>query len=215
MVLLEEGAATLGLNLSASDLEQFDLYFRELKLWNNRINLTGLKTDRDILTKLFLDSLALLPFLGEAASLADLGSGAGFPGLVLKLARPKLALTLVESRGKKAAFLDYLVSLLKLSGVVVAPVHLTPRLAQEWALRFEAVVSRGAFSLRHFMKLSSPLLRPGGVLLSPRGPHLSEAERTTAIKEAPLLGLDILKVETYRVPFLTELRLLVVARKQK
>ena len=97
---LQEGAADLGLELAPPILEQFRLYLLELKLWNARVNLTGLKTDREIVVKHFLDSLAVGRFLGPAAALADLGSGAGFPGLVLKLTRPEMALTLVEAREK-------------------------------------------------------------------------------------------------------------------
>ncbi|MCX5892511.1 MAG: 16S rRNA (guanine(527)-N(7))-methyltransferase RsmG, partial [Deltaproteobacteria bacterium] len=125
MHLLQEGAATLGLELSPTSIEQFHFYLTQLKLWNQRVNLTGLKTDRDLVVKHFLDSLAVLPFLGEPHSLADLGSGPGFPGLALKIVRPELQLTLVEAREKKAAFLEYIVSCLKLNDVTVARTHLT------------------------------------------------------------------------------------------
>jgi len=127
--LLIQGAAALGLALPPLALNQFQVYLRELKLWNTRVNLTALKTDRDIIVRHFLDSLAVAPFLRPAASLADLGSGAGFPGLVLKILRPELALTLMEARKKKVAFLEYLVSYFKLTGVEVSQVHLTPALA--------------------------------------------------------------------------------------
>ena len=120
MDLLQEGAAALGLELTQAKVAQFHFYLTQLQLWNQRVNLTALKTDRDIVIKHFLDSLAILPFLGEPRSLADLGSGPGFPGLALKLVRPELKLTLVEAREKKAAFLEYLVSCLKLPGVTVA-----------------------------------------------------------------------------------------------
>ncbi|HEY9074322.1 MAG TPA: 16S rRNA (guanine(527)-N(7))-methyltransferase RsmG, partial [Desulfobaccales bacterium] len=137
MDLLQEGAATLGLSLAPATVEQFHFYLTQLKLWNTRVNLTGLKTERDIVVKHFLDSLAVLPFLESAQSLADLGSGAGFPGLALKLVRPELQLTLVETREKRAAFLEYLISCLKLPGVTVVQAHLTPGLAREWGPRFE------------------------------------------------------------------------------
>ncbi len=120
--ILQEGAGALGLSLTGVQFDQLARYLAELKRWNARINLTALRTDRDMVIRLFLDSLALLPFLGDAASLADLGSGAGFPGLVLKIARPEMAVTLVESRGKKAAFLEYMISVLKLTDVKVMAV---------------------------------------------------------------------------------------------
>jgi len=207
--LLEQGAAALGLTLARPELEQLGRYFEELKRWNARINLTGLKTDQDMAVRLFLDSLALLPFLGQAASLADLGAGAGFPGLVLKIVRPALALTLVESRGKKAAFLEYLVSLLKLPQVQVAHVTLTPALAARWGPRFAAVVSRAAFRLPALLELAAPLLEPGGLLLAPKGPSLNEQELEQARGQAARLGLNPPQVQRYHVPYLTEPRLLV------
>ena len=211
--LFKEGAAALGLNFSPSVLDQFRSYLDELKQWNARINLTGLKTDREIIVKLFLDSLALLPFLSEAASLADIGSGAGFPGLVLKIAKPSLALTLVESRSKKAAFMDYLMSLLKLSDVEVVNVALTPGLAREWGPRFDAAVSRAAFPLATLVELAAPLLAPGGILLAPKGLALNDQELARACQKAPPFGLGPVKVQHYQVPFLTEARLLVTAVK--
>jgi 16S rRNA (guanine527-N7)-methyltransferase len=213
LALLEQGAEELQIRLPAGATESFSLYLQELKRWNARINLTGLRSDRDIVIRLFLDSLALLPWLGEADSLADLGSGAGFPGLVLKLARPELCLTLVESRSKKAAFLEYMASVLKLRDVAVAVVHLTPALAQEWGPRFAAVVSRAAFSLAELVEFAAPLLAPGGLVLAPKGPHLGAAELDAAEKAALARGLSPWEIREYRVPGLEEPRLAALARK--
>jgi 16S rRNA (guanine527-N7)-methyltransferase len=211
--LLEKGAAELGLALPFPLPEQFLLYLQELRRWNARVNLTGLKTDEDIVVKHFLDSLAVLPYLGDAASLADLGSGPGFPGLALKLARPGLALTLVEARAKKAAFLEYLVSLLKLEGVAVAQAHLTPVLARKWGPSFEAVTSRAAFPLARFLELGVPLLLPGGRILALKGPNLADAELDGARKLLSSLGLASLQLQRYPLPITGETRLLVTVRR--
>jgi len=213
LVLLAEGAAALGLDLAPATLENLRFYLAELKLWNARINLTGLKTDRDLVIKHFLDSLAVLPFLDAAASLVDLGSGAGFPGLVLKLARPQLALALVEARQKKGAFLDYLVSRLRLTGVQLVSIHLTPSLARKWEPKVGAVVSRATFYLPRLLELAAPLLAPGGVVLALKGAHLAGIELETAGSAAPLLGLGPLERHKYYLPISGEPRLLVMARK--
>ncbi len=209
MNLLQEGIAVLGLDLPPQDLDQFRVYLEELQLWNARINLTALKTDRDIIIKHFLDSLAVLPYLGDASSLADLGAGPGFPGLALKLARPSLTLTLVEARAKKAAFLQYLVSRLQLQGVEVAQVHLTPALARQWGPRFAAVASRAAFPLNRFLELAVPLLLPGGRVLALKGPNLQAAELNAARKRCPVLGLGPMELHRYLLPLTGEERLLV------
>ena len=211
--LLKDGAAALGLELAPGVLEQFGFYLTELKRWNARINLTALRTDRDIVVKHFLDSLAVLPFLGDAPSLADLGSGAGFPGLALKLARPDLSLTLVEAREKKTAFLEYLVSCLHLTGVEVVQAHLTPALARRWGPRFAAVVSRAAFPLARFLKLAAPLLLPEGLAAALKGPGLKAAELAAAGKLVELLDLGPLQAREYTLPITGEARLLVMARR--
>ena len=208
--LLLAGAAALGLELPPPVLEQFKVYLKELKLWNARVNLTALKTDRDIIVKHFLDSLAVAPFLGETASLADLGSGAGFPGLVLKLLRPEMALTLVETSQKKVAFLEYLVSYLKLPQVAVINVRLTPALASRWGPRFGAVVSRATFSLADFLKLAVPLLLPGGRLLALKGPQLAAAELEAAADLARRRGLRPFTLHHYNLPLTGEPRILVL-----
>ncbi len=212
MDLLQEGAAPLGLELPPATLDQFRFYLTQLKLWNARVNLTGLKSDRDMVVKHFLDSLAVLPFLAGYRSLADLGSGPGFPGLALKLVRPELQLTLVEARQKKAAFLEYLVSCLKLPGVQVARTHLTPAQAREWSPRFQAVVSRATFPLGRFLELAAPLLLPGGLALALTGPHLAGGELEAAAAAGRLLGLGPLELKPYRLPLSGEPRLAVSSR---
>jgi 16S rRNA (guanine527-N7)-methyltransferase len=215
LLLFQEGAAALGMKLPQEVLTQFQGYLQELQTWNARVNLTGLKSPRDMVIKHFLDSLAVLPFLNNPSSLADLGSGAGFPGLVLKLARPEIALTLVESRGKKAAFLEYLVALWRVPGVEVVQAHLTPRLAREWGPRFAAVTSRATFGLKRFLELGAPLLLPGGRALALKGPQLSPDELPAVQKRLSTLDLETLELLEYRLPLTGEPRLVVLATKQR
>jgi 16S rRNA (guanine527-N7)-methyltransferase len=214
LLLLQEGAAELGVALPPGALPHFRTYLQELQVWNARVNLTGLKSARDIVTKGFLDSLAVLPLLQDVDSLVDLGSGAGFPGLVLKLARPELALTLVESRGKKAAFLDYLVALWPLSGVEVASTHLTLKLARKWGPRFGAAISRATFALKRFLELAAPLLLPGGRALALKGPKLSAPELEAAEACLANVGLEGLELKEYHLPNTGEARLVAVATKR-
>ncbi len=214
LTLLEEGIAALGLELDPAVLGHLQTYLEELKLWNAKINLTGLKTERDIVIKHFLDSLAVLPFLGDADSLVDLGSGAGFPGLVLKLARPWMTLTLVEAREKKAAFLGYVASRCGLTGVQVVQTHLTRHAAQKWEPKVAAVVSRAAFILPRLLELAAPLLVPGGVVLALKGVHLVVGDLEASGSAAPLLGLGPLEKHKYNLPLSGEPRLVVMARKQ-
>jgi 16S rRNA (guanine527-N7)-methyltransferase len=213
LALLTEGVAALGLELADATLEHLTVYLEELKLWNAKTNLTGLKTDRDIVIKHFLDSLAVLPFLDGVASVVDLGSGGGFPGLVLKLGQPEVTLTLVEARDRKAAFLEYLVARFRLTGVEVVQTHLTPSLAQKWQPKGAAVVSRAAFILPRLLELAAPLLAPGGLVLALKGVNLALGELEAAGSAAQLLGLGPLEKHKYFLPISGEPRLLVMARK--
>jgi len=213
LALLQEGAAELGVPLPPEALPQFRTYLQELQTWNARVNLTGLKSEPDLVIKGFLDSLAVLPFLNDVDSLIDLGSGAGFPGLVLKLARPELVITLVESRGKKAAFLEYLVALWSLPGVQVVQTYLTPKAAQEWGPRFAAATSRATFPLHRFFELAAPLLLPGGQALALKGPQLPPPELEAAQGCLTRLGLKAMELREYQLPFTGESRLVVHATK--
>ena len=171
--LLRAGTEALGLSLNPATLRQFLFYSDELLKWNTRINLTGLKSAQDIVVKHFLDSLAVWPWVKDLASLADIGTGAGFPGLPLKLALPHLHLTLIEPTGKKTAFLHFVMAQLGLSDVEVRQVHLTAPEAQ----RLGAPVSGGDYP-GHF----SPGPLPGN--WRPSG----QARRPPAGPERPPAG---------------------------
>jgi 16S rRNA (guanine527-N7)-methyltransferase len=103
--LMERGSRALGLDLTPEQIEQFMIFLDLILKWNRKMNLTALRTPAQIISRHFLDSLLLLPHLPEIGRLLDLGSGAGFPGLPLKIARPGLSIDLVEATAKKASFL--------------------------------------------------------------------------------------------------------------
>jgi 16S rRNA (guanine527-N7)-methyltransferase len=149
MLLLGQGLAGLGLVVGAEQQRQLALYAGELVRWNRRINLVARKTGfQDLMEKHFLDSLTLLalvdPSLEEGpARLLDIGTGAGFPGLVLAVARPELEVILVEPRRKRVSFLRHVIRLLGLENVTVLacrieeaslparPTHVTSRALTE------------------------------------------------------------------------------------
>ncbi len=119
--VLREGAASLGVPLHEYSLTQFAVYLRELKQWNEKTNLTGSHDDKEIVVKHFVDSMAacriLLPI--QDPHLLDIGSGAGFPGLVLKLIVPELHVTLLEPSQKRVAFLRHMIGKLHLKEIEV------------------------------------------------------------------------------------------------
>ena len=187
MELLDLGAAELGLGLTPQQLEQFETYYRELADWNRRVNLTAITEYREVQVKHFLDSLSVyLAFpKGPTGSirLIDVGTGAGFPGLPLKLALPEIHLVLVESVGKKSRFLEHLVEVLGLSSVEVHTGR-AEELAHQPDLResFDLAVSRGVAKLPVLLEYTLPFCTVGGrVALLKRGIEQELAEATAAL----------------------------------
>jgi 16S rRNA (guanine527-N7)-methyltransferase len=176
--LLVRGLAALGQELSAGQIAQLVQYFLELKKWNRRINLVAAGPDAQLLENHFLDSLTLLPLLDPCPppGLVDVGSGAGFPGLVLKIARPDLSVTLVEPREKRTAFLRQVIRLLGLREVQV----LEERLEQEapefaaWRQAIPLFTSRAFTAIGPFLALCEPFTCPGGRVICMKGPKAGE-----------------------------------------
>ncbi len=197
MELLRQGADSLGIPLSETQLQQFDQYYRDLTEWNSRANLTAISGYEQTQVRHFLDSLtACLAFRGCGKStvptpigverVVDIGSGAGFPGLPLKIAFPEIQVHLVESVGKKAAFLEHLVVALELEGVTVHTGR-AETLARQDSLResFDLALVRGVARLSLLLEYTLPFCRVGGrtVALKHGGLEREIAEAAFALSE--------------------------------
>ncbi len=169
---LRAGVAELRLDLPEQAIERL-LDFGELLLkWNRIYNLTSIRNPREIVTLHLLDSLTLLPYVRDYASIADIGSGAGLPGIPLCIARSDLEVHSVEAVNKKVSFQRQAKIELSLSRFFPENLRVEDFLPQ---VRFEAVVSRAFSSLADFVRSSGHLLKPGGALLAMKG-RLPEAE---------------------------------------
>lgn len=175
--------------------------FRDLLLrWNLRFNLTALSDPEAVDQKLIADALAMLPALGDAITTAgatktprliDIGSGAGLPGLVLKIARPALDVTLVEATGKKVTFLRAAITELGLTGI--RAIHARAEdLGQHMDHRehYELVTARAVAALPTLMELCVPFLRIGGVGLFPKGMEIAD-ELSAGERAGQLVGARI------------------------
>jgi len=163
MNLLAVGAASYGIGLSSSQLRLFRLYLDELWEWNGRFNLTGLKTRERMVVELFLDSLIPAPFLPEReTTMLDVGSGAGFPGLPLKIRHPGLETHLLEANSKKISFLKHVIRRLSLRGVGVIEGRIEAHQARPG---YGVITARAVASLSKTLQWCSHLLQEGGILV--------------------------------------------------
>jgi 16S rRNA (guanine527-N7)-methyltransferase len=190
MELLREGMRALGLELSARQEGQFRRYQEGLALWNQRVNLTSKAALADVERVHFLDSLALVPILQHempaAARLVDVGAGAGFPGVPVKLLMPWLQLTLVEATARKADFLKWLVGELELKEVEVVAQR-AEQLAHQPGLReaFDVATARALGLLPTVLELTLPFCRVGGLVAAQRaGEVAGEVAAATAVAQA-------------------------------
>ncbi|VAV82371.1 16S rRNA (guanine(527)-N(7))-methyltransferase [hydrothermal vent metagenome] len=168
---LKEGAAELGIERNTAQIAQYGTYIAELKKWSKRMNLTSLTGDKDIIVRHFLDSLIPLPYMNGIETLLDIGTGAGFPGLVLKIARPELRLTLLEPTGKKTHFLRHVVRTLGLEGVdIINGRAEDPAIIEKKAHTFDCVTSRALSELSVFFEMARPYLKEGGRIVAMKGP---------------------------------------------
>lgn len=145
---------------------EWQKYLDLLLLWNRRINLTAVRDPEEIVEKHFLDSLAVVPHVpAETRSLIDVGSGPGFPGAIIALERPALAVTLLESNHKKTAFLSTLRREIPLPNVTVVSERLEVFVRSPRFTPFDVAVSRATWELPTWLEHGRTLVRPGGTVL--------------------------------------------------
>lgn len=166
--IVADGAASLGVLLRPEDLEALLVHFRTMMRWRSRADLTALVDPREIAVRHYLDSLTVAPHLPSGAVVADLGTGAGFPGVPLGIARPDIEVTLLENREVKLAFLHHVVTVVRRANLHVAR---TPPAVQQTAEGgFEFVVARAVADATQTLDRCAGLVKLGGQVWLMRGP---------------------------------------------
>jgi 16S rRNA (guanine527-N7)-methyltransferase len=172
-------ATSLGISLPEKALPLFETYHRELIAWNKKINLVSVKSDLDIPIRHFLDSLTLAPFIiDQRSQVLDIGSGAGFPGIPLKIAIPSLKVFLLESSRKKASFMKHIIRTLHLADIMVIH-NRAEHLMEDEAYRgaFTLVTSRATLKVTQLFRMGAYFLAPRGILLAMKSKKVEEELR--------------------------------------
>lgn len=199
MTTLLDGARALALELDEAQFARLVAHLDLLDEWNSRMNLTAIRERPAQLTKHLLDSLAVLPYL-QGERIADVGSGAGFPGIPLAIVEPQRHFSLIESTGKKCRFLEHVRETLALANVEVVQARAE---SYKPEVRFDTVIARAVGPVADLVKVAGSLVVGGGRLLAMKGRYPQDE------LNAKLNGWKVAAVHPLTVPGLDEERHLV------
>lgn len=207
-----------GVELSSTQAEKFDLFLRELLEWNQKFNLTAIRDVDGILIKHFLDSLSVVMAFPEdwkPQSMIDIGTGAGLPGIPLKIIYPKSRLTLVESIKKKAGFCEHMVEVLGLTDVIVSSAR-AEEIGQDPTHReqYDLALARAVAKTPVLVEYLLPLIKVGGLVVMQKS--ASAKEEVDASRNAiRLMGGKLISILPVKLPGIEDERYLVVLEKTK
>lgn len=212
---LAAGIKELDLNLSASNLDDLELFLDEMARWNRVHNLTAIEGEAESVRLHLIDSIAVLPVLRRFIKtsnpkFADLGSGGGLPAIPIAILEPQWRLTLIEAVRKKTAFLQHVRGKLKLQNIEVLSERVED-VALQHPGQFDAVISRAFTNLARFLELSLPFLKPEGLVFAMKGKRADEEMREVCMSDWQVLADE----PVYIPNLLAERRILVLSPMRK
>jgi 16S rRNA (guanine527-N7)-methyltransferase len=207
--MLRDGARGLGVELPGGSLELFMRYLKELKAWGRKINLTAIESDREIVIRHFLDSLTPYRSLAGVEGLLDIGTGAGFPGLPLKIACPGLKAVLMDSVSKKVFFVRHVIRTLGLDNVEAVCARAEDQgTVERLGKGFDCVITRALSGLDEIVGLALPYLKDNGTIIAMKGPSYLKELRGFRRE-----GVSLLAVNEVRLPFSDRTTVVIVLKK--
>jgi 16S rRNA (guanine527-N7)-methyltransferase len=206
-------AQTMGLQLSAGEIDSFVLYAAELKKWNSKVNLTAITKDKEIAVKHFVDSLSLAPYITASDCLLDIGSGAGLPIIPLKIIRPEITMVSVDAVAKKIHFQRHIIRLLNLQNIEAIHARIE-EFHKTHAHSFSIITSRAFTRLDRFVSLAAPLLSEGGTLIAMKGDH-AECEIAASDETFEAGGFAVTSTHRYTLPLGMGERMLTFIKQSK
>lgn len=200
--LLSESLKTLGIDINENQVKQFMMYKDLLIEWNEKMNLTAITEDREVIQKHFVDcvSIASKIEIPENINVIDVGTGAGFPGIPVKIAFPHINITLLDSLNKRINFLEEVVKNLELENVNC--IHSRAEDGgqnEEYREKYDMCISRAVANLSVLSEYCLPFVKVGGTFVSLKGPDVTE-ELNEGRKAIEKLGGEIIKIEKISIP---------------
>jgi len=208
--LLKKGGDELSVPLTDASIASFLRYFRELKAWNSKINLTSIESDREIIIRHFLDSLIPYPYVKGSKRLLDIGSGAGFPGIPIKVHDRSISVTLVDSVEKKVHFMKHIIRTLGLTGIEAVSGRIEDKsMTEKYSGAFDCLISRAFSDLKDYLRLSLPYAAQGGTIIAIKGPAYERELK--GVEE--IGGIEKQGVFEVKLPFTDRTTVIIIFRK--
>jgi len=218
--VIYDGAKDLEIQIDQEKIDQFAIHAFELLKWTRKINLTAISDPLEIAVKHFLDSIAPAPIIPPDASLLDIGSGGGFPGIPLKIMIPSLSVILIDASRKKVSFLKHVIRMLGLNNIEAAHVRAEDLSRDSISNKtYDVIISRALSSMVNFVQMSLPLLSKDGFIIAMKGKisvkkiesALSLIKKRSDIQKKSISNFNII-LKKYRLPYLKSERSIVIVK---
>lgn len=204
----------IGINLNNNQIKIFENYYNFLIEYNKKTNLTAITNKNEIFIKHFIDSLTVSKFIKNSCKLIDIGTGAGFPGVPLKILNSNINLTLLESSKKKCEFLKELSGILKINFDIINNRAEILSKDLNYREKFDICVSRAVANLRILSELCIPFIKINGIFIAMKGPNF-ETELENSVNIIQKLGCKIKNIEKIILPYNFGTRYLIIIQKIK
>lgn len=213
--LLKNQCNNLNMSINENQLEQLYIYMKMLQKFNENINLTAIIEDKDILQKHFIDSITIIPYINDKDNIIDVGTGAGFPGIPIKIMREDIKVILLDSLNKRVNFLKEVISNLNLSNIQT--IHGRAEdigKNSNFREKFDVATSRAVAPLNILVEYLMPLVKKGGQCICMKGNNIEE-ELEISKKAINILGGELEKVDEFYLPQSDIKRNIIIIRKMK